>query len=426
MIQEQLLSCCRDPIESNEDELFLLNHILAEVEYQHKRHLVDAEDATHRAPLFHAIESGKSLHFLRRLLDFQVHITSRILICAIRYGNLDTLRLFHEYGADFRQSYHGLSLLHECILLHKNNLISFLIEQAGIDPNSADYDHQTPLLYAIFRTNIDAIHILLRYGMIDPCLISTRTKQLTCFHAACELGIDEVLPSMMNYIAIENINKLSLGDQTSFDLFLSCYLFTKNNLYMNEESLQKFSSLFDLFVSRGAKLHHLTKAYRRTRAPYVTKILTILLKKNLLLSDIILETGRSTIVNYLQSLICQSLGDWPYLVESNDSITWKQQQIILRQLYELFIFAYFKSCNRQTINKKLLTRCCSANKHNSKMKQILWIFIQNFVEPRKLVEPLKSICRTQILLNIDSIDKHCTSVNLEIPKELDSYLLFFI
>ena len=262
--------------------------------------------------------------------------------------------------------------------------------------------------------------------MIDPCLISTRKKQLTCFHAACELGIDEVLPSMMNYIAIENINKLSLGDQTSFDLFLSCYLFTKNNLYMNEESLQKFSSLFDLFVSRGAKLHHLTKAYRRTRAPYVTKILTILLKKTLLLSDIVLETGRSTIVNYLQSLICQSLGDWPYLVESNDSITWKQQQIILRQLYELFIFAYFKSCNRQTINKKLLTRCCSANKHNSKMKQILWIFIQNFVESRKSVEPLKSICRTQILLNIDSIDKHCTSVHLEIPKELDSYLLFFI
>ncbi len=178
---------------------------------------------------------------------------------------------------------------------------------------------------------------------------------------------------------------------------------------MNEISLKKFSLLFDLFISNGAKLHHLTKAYRRTRAPYVTKILTILFKKNILLSDIILPTDRSTIYADLQSLVCQSLGDWPYLVESNDDITIKQRQLILRQLYELFMFVYYKSINCQTVNKKLLTRYCSANEKNSKIKQILWLFIKNYIEPKKEVGLLKSICRTNILLNIDSIDKHCTN-----------------
>ena len=230
---------------------------------------------------------------------------------------------------------------------------------------------------------------------------------------------------MIKQISILNINKLSKSDQTPFDLFLCCYLFTKNNLYMNEISLQKFSFLFDLFVSSGAKLHHLTKAYRRTRAPYVTKILTILFKKDILLSDIILPTDRSTIYTDLQSLVCQSLGDWPYLVESNDDITIKQRQLILRQLYELFMFAYYKSINCQPINKKLLTRCCSANEKNSKIKQILWLFIKNYIEPKKEVGLLKSICRTNLLLNIDSIDKHCTNIDLEISKDLEHYLLFF-
>jgi hypothetical protein len=240
------------------------------------------------------------------------------------------------------------------------------------------------------------------------------------------LGIDEVLPSMIKHISILNINKLSRNDQTPFDLFLCCYLFTKNNLYMNEISLQKFSILFDLFVAHGAKLHHLPKAYRRTRAPYVTKILTILFKKNIRFSDIILQTDRATIYADFQSLVCQSLGDWPYLVESNDDITIQQRQLILRQLYELFIFVYFKSINCQPIDKKLLTRYCSANEKNSKIKQVLWLFIQNFIEPKKEADSLKSICRTNLLLHVNSIDKNCTNRDLEISKNLESFLLFFM
>ncbi len=131
-IQQRLLSCCRDPINHNNDEFLLLKNILLEINQQDKHYLIDAEDSTHRAPLFHAVESGKPLNFLKQLLDFQVRVTSRILLCAIRYGNLDILKLFHEYGADFRQTYYGISLLHECILLHKNNLISFLIEETGV------------------------------------------------------------------------------------------------------------------------------------------------------------------------------------------------------------------------------------------------------------------------------------------------------
>ncbi|CAF0973860.1 unnamed protein product [Rotaria sordida] len=424
-IQQRLINCCCDSRDENNDKLLLLKNILIEINQQDKHYLIDVEDATSRAPLFHAIESGQSLDFIKQLLDFQARITNRILLCVIRYGNLDILKLLNQYGADFKQTYYGISLLHECILLHKNNLISFLIEEGGINPNTVDYDNQSPLLYAIFRTNVEAIRILLNYSSIDPCLISTRKRQLTCFHVACELGIDEVLPSMIKCISISNINKLSKSNQTPFDLFLSCYLFSKNNLYMKEISLQKFSLLFDLFISNGAKLHHLTKAYRRTRAPYVTKILTILFKKQILFSDIILKTDHATIFVDLESLVCQSLGDWPYIVESNDAITIKQRQLILRQLYELFITVYYKSINIQTINKKLLIRYCSANDKDSKIKQILWLFIKNFIEPTKEIGSLKSICRTKMLLNIDSIDKHCTVSNLGVSKDLESYLLFF-
>ena len=280
-------------------------------------------------------------------------------------------------------------------------------------------------MYAVYRTNVEAIDLLLSYSTIDPCQISTRSRGLTSFHVAGELGIDEVLPSMLRYAAVSNINPLSRHDQTPFDLFLSCYLFTKNNLFMTEASLEAFSSLFDLFISNGAKLHHLTKAYRRTRAPYVTKILNLLWKKQISLASLILPTGRSTILDELQSLVCQSLGDWPYLVESNDSITWKQRQLILRELYELFTFTFFKSPNKQEMNRKLVIRHCSAHEKDSKIKKMLWLFIRTFIEPDKEPKRLKAICRKQLLLHLSTIDKHCTTAHLPISKDLEQYLLFF-
>ena len=131
-LQRRLFDCCQDQRDENNDDLLSLNHILIEINRQNKQYLIDAEDETYRAPLFHAIENGKSLYFLQQLLGFPARITTRILICAIRYGNLNVLQLLHQYGADFKQSYHGLSLLHECILLHKNDLIPFLIEAGGV------------------------------------------------------------------------------------------------------------------------------------------------------------------------------------------------------------------------------------------------------------------------------------------------------
>jgi len=121
--------------------LLLLKNILKEIYQKERLYLIDVEDETHRAPLFYAIESGKSLDFLGQLFEYQVRITNRILLCAIRYGNLDILKLLHQYGADFRQSYHGLSLLHECILLHKNHLITFLIEEGGVSIFSVSHNH---------------------------------------------------------------------------------------------------------------------------------------------------------------------------------------------------------------------------------------------------------------------------------------------
>ncbi|CAF4043335.1 unnamed protein product, partial [Rotaria magnacalcarata] len=182
----------------------------------------------------------------------------------------------------------------------------------------------------------------------------------------------------------------------------------------NFEDKLKLSSILDI-----------DKTYRRTRASYVTKIFTVLFKKHISFNDIILQTDRSTIFVDLQSLVCQSLGDWTSLVESNDDIKAKQRQSILRQLYELFICVYYKSTSVQPINKRLLTRYCTANEKDSKIKQILWLFIKNFIEPKKEVELLKSICRTKILLNLQSIDKRCTTSDLGISKDLEHYLLFF-
>ena len=132
LIQQRLFDLCRNATDSAQDELDLLKNILLELKKQDRLYLIDAEDETHRAPFFHAIENGKSLEFLRQFLDYEVRLTHRILLCAIRYGNLDILKLLHQYGADFRQSYYSISLLHECILLHKNDLISFLIEQGEV------------------------------------------------------------------------------------------------------------------------------------------------------------------------------------------------------------------------------------------------------------------------------------------------------
>jgi len=86
-------------------------------------------------------------------------------------------------------------------------LFTITIFFKSIDSGVVDYDNQTPLSFPIFRINIEAIFILLHYSRIDPCLISTRKQQLTCFHSACELGIDEVLPLMLKNISILNINK---------------------------------------------------------------------------------------------------------------------------------------------------------------------------------------------------------------------------
>ena len=87
---------------------------------------------THRALMFHAIGKWKIIRFYSRITYISCTVTSRILLSAIRYGHIDLLHLLHQYGANFQQTSHGLSLLHECVLLHKNHFIRFLIEQGQV------------------------------------------------------------------------------------------------------------------------------------------------------------------------------------------------------------------------------------------------------------------------------------------------------
>jgi ankyrin repeat protein len=134
-IQQRLFTCCRSSVDTDHHSCSLLKSLLSELDDNNQQFLVDIEDDTDRSLLFYAIESGKSLDFLRQLLDYRARLTSRILLASIRYGTFDLLRLLHRYGANFRQTHHGLSLLHECILLHKNHFIRFLIEQGDVSDN---------------------------------------------------------------------------------------------------------------------------------------------------------------------------------------------------------------------------------------------------------------------------------------------------
>ena len=127
-IQNRLHFCCL----TREDTIETLREILLELEQTDKRHLIDTQNQWRRTPLTCAIDSEKPLSFLRVLLDFKPRLTALTLLHAIRRGNLDILRLLKEYGADFRQATNGISLLHECILLHKNHLIEFLIIEAEV------------------------------------------------------------------------------------------------------------------------------------------------------------------------------------------------------------------------------------------------------------------------------------------------------
>ena len=133
-MHQRLVSCCRDPLDGIDNSFTVLKGLLNEISDDKKRYLIDVEDETNRAPVFHAIESAKPLDFVRQLLDFPVRLTHRIVFCAVRYGTIETLQLLHQYGADFRQPYHGISVLHECILQHKNHLIRFLVDHGNVRP----------------------------------------------------------------------------------------------------------------------------------------------------------------------------------------------------------------------------------------------------------------------------------------------------
>lgn len=127
-VLQELVQCCSDRNES----IPILKEILSTLTTSKQRYLIDVEDRTNRSALFHAIETKKSIEFIKEILDFNAKITSRILLSAIRHGNLSILHLLKYYGADFRPGTDGVSLLHECVLLHKNHFIEFLITEGNV------------------------------------------------------------------------------------------------------------------------------------------------------------------------------------------------------------------------------------------------------------------------------------------------------
>ena len=75
---------------------------------------------------------------------------------AIKSGNLDIIKFLLEKGekyknALFKGDRFSRSLLHNAVILHKKEIVSFLIEQ-GLDVNSVDSSGKKPLNYAMFSS----------------------------------------------------------------------------------------------------------------------------------------------------------------------------------------------------------------------------------------------------------------------------------
>ncbi|CAF0808673.1 unnamed protein product [Didymodactylos carnosus] len=446
IIQQRLNELCYSSCENGDEENIeqRLEDILNELDLNNQKYLIDVEDNRGQSPLFYAIETQKSLKFIKILLEHDARITDKILVCAVRKCNFEILELLKTYGANFNKTVNGWSLLHDSVLLHNNELLEYLIDQ-GIDPNGVDGENQTPLLLAVYRSNIDVIRLLLKYPNVDPCVVKTAKKGLTSLHVACEIGLDDVIPLMIKSSSSNLINRQNTKGQTAFDCFLSCYLFNKNDLYMNENGLKVFTTIFNVFVEYGGKLNRLSKSYRRTRAPYIVKILTILFQKNDEFFKLFINP--EIMINDLEQLIYDSLSDTIRLASFKGEIKVSIEQTkqimndpllreylikekllreqILREVFDLFFLVHKSSFINLTYNQ--LLHNCHVDSTKPKIRQALWLLIKDFYYIRTSDDgsvTLKSACRKNILLNLKSIQTCCYTKQLEIPKYLEKYLLF--
>jgi len=124
------------------------------------------EDDFGKTPLIYAIES-ENMPIIRCLVDRGATIAqnnNKILLFAIKIGNLDLIKFLIEVGVDVNHcSNHGTTPLIFTIERGNLELVKFLITNKA-DPNTKDYYGHTPLIKAIVVGNLDMVNYLINHG----------------------------------------------------------------------------------------------------------------------------------------------------------------------------------------------------------------------------------------------------------------------
>ena len=139
-------------------------------EYIDKGFNVNAQDQHERA-LLHCAASNGHIEIVRMLVgagaDLEVKDRSDTtpLHYAVQFGFLDIVQYLLQQGASVQsQSMKGGIPLHNAVeSLERNDIVKVLID-AGSDINALDYDGNTPLDYALYHKNREAMEMLLHAG----------------------------------------------------------------------------------------------------------------------------------------------------------------------------------------------------------------------------------------------------------------------
>jgi ankyrin repeat protein len=142
-----------------------------------------------------------------------------------------------------KEQEYGLTALHQCIVLNKNNYAMKLIEQGG-DINISDYIGNTPLHYACIEKNFDFINSFVEINKSElSALTGSNLNGDTVLHLLLESDVisSDIVNNRFQYNYLSILEKILLESNinTMNNMGITClYLIVKKNLW-TLDSIQK-------------------------------------------------------------------------------------------------------------------------------------------------------------------------------------------